>query len=39
MLEKLGFELLEARVLSHGYDERTARKPESHPLLFACRRG
>jgi len=32
---ELGFELLPAAVLSHGYGDEVARKPESHPLLFA----
>ena len=31
----LGFELLPSAVLSHGYGDEAARKPESHPLLFA----
>ena len=35
MLLKLGFELLEARTLGHGYDATEKRRLESHPLLFA----
>ena len=38
MLERLGFERVEVQVLSHGYDPSQARRPEAHPLLFACRR-
>jgi cyclopropane fatty-acyl-phospholipid synthase-like methyltransferase len=35
MLARLGFELLEARAIGHGYDGSEPRRPESHPLLFA----
>jgi cyclopropane fatty-acyl-phospholipid synthase-like methyltransferase len=38
MLARLGFELLETSAIGHGYDAREARKPESHPLLFARKR-
>lgn len=35
ILEALGFELLETLTLGHGYSDKEARRPESHPLLFA----
>lgn len=38
MLERLGFELLEAGTLGHGYDEAENHRPEAHPLLFARKR-
>jgi len=38
MLEELGFELLAARTLGHGYSDSEARRPEAHPLLFARKR-
>ena len=38
MLEALGFELLETRMLGHGYSDKEARRPEAHPLLFARKR-
>jgi SAM-dependent methyltransferase len=38
MLETLGFELLESRVLGHGYADGEPRRPEAHPLLFARKR-
>ncbi len=38
MLEALGFELLASRTLGHGYSDGEARRPETHPLLFARKR-
>jgi cyclopropane fatty-acyl-phospholipid synthase-like methyltransferase len=38
MLLRLGFELLDARTIGHGYQPNEPRKPESHPLLFARKR-
>jgi SAM-dependent methyltransferase len=38
LLVQLGFELLEARALGHGYDATEKRRPESHPLLLARKR-
>ena len=38
ILGELGLELLATRTLGHGYSDAEARKPESHPLLFARKR-
>jgi len=38
LLETLGFELLETRVLGHGYGDSANARPERHPLLFARKR-
>jgi SAM-dependent methyltransferase len=35
---ELGFELLRADALGHGYHDGEERRPESHPLLFARKR-
>ena len=39
MLVRSGFALLESGTLGHGYDPSEERRPESHPVLFAQKRG
>ncbi len=38
MVERIGFEVVENRVVQHGYDVDDA-KPERHPLIFARKSG